>query len=287
MYWYQIGIGVEKNVKKAFEFCEKAANQGHSEAQYELGRMYKDGRCVKKNYKKAFEFYEKAAKQCNPRGQHALARMYEYNEEIDKNFKKAIEWYEESGKQGLNQAYYSLGKIMLKKTTDGIIDYNKACQYFNKHFLLTKSEFSEKYVKKLSFVKLLDDLGNKEILKFSSSQKKIEENVISRSLLKDGSVRVVFERIYFKNENIVYDINILKYIFNRIKHKKTFLYLDFDNILFEEDEKCFQYIKNNLKTMYWLKGIQFDDKYNYREIAKEIKDLVKTKEGKEEIYENV
>ena len=47
---------------------EKAAKQGHAEAQFKLGDMYS----VEKNYKKAVEWYEKAAKQGHAEAQRIL-----------------------------------------------------------------------------------------------------------------------------------------------------------------------------------------------------------------------
>ena len=48
------------NYKKAIEWYEKAAEQGHADAQYNLGGIYGQG--VDVNYKKAM-VYEKAAEQ--------------------------------------------------------------------------------------------------------------------------------------------------------------------------------------------------------------------------------
>jgi TPR repeat protein len=41
----------------------KAAEQGHAEAQYNLGFCYEKGKGVKQNYEKAEEWYRKAAAQ--------------------------------------------------------------------------------------------------------------------------------------------------------------------------------------------------------------------------------
>ena len=65
----------EKNFMKAKELYEKAANQGHSAAQYYLGVMYYEGRGIEKNIRKAKEWFEKATEQGFP---NALA-IQEYN----------------------------------------------------------------------------------------------------------------------------------------------------------------------------------------------------------------
>ena len=49
---YDQGRGVDVNYKKAIEWYEKAAEQGHAYAQYNLGNMYRNGHGVDVNYKK-------------------------------------------------------------------------------------------------------------------------------------------------------------------------------------------------------------------------------------------
>ena len=51
------------NKKKAVEWWTKAAEQGHAEAQCNLGRCYSDGDGVAMDKKKAVEWFTKAAKQ--------------------------------------------------------------------------------------------------------------------------------------------------------------------------------------------------------------------------------
>ena len=60
---YRLGEGIAKNLEKAFEYYEKAANQGYANAQNNLGAMYSLGEGTAKNLEKAFEYYEKAANQ--------------------------------------------------------------------------------------------------------------------------------------------------------------------------------------------------------------------------------
>ena len=60
---YENGAGTSKNTKQAAYWYTKAAQQGHVEAQYKLGRLYRfsgDDRAPK-DYKLAFFWYTKAA----------------------------------------------------------------------------------------------------------------------------------------------------------------------------------------------------------------------------------
>ena len=60
---YHNGQGVDKNYTKAKEWYEKAVEQEHTMAQFNLGTMYDNGRGVYQSDKKAKEWWEKAAGQ--------------------------------------------------------------------------------------------------------------------------------------------------------------------------------------------------------------------------------
>ena len=54
---YAEGQGVKQDYAKAVEWYQKAADQGQSDAQYNLGIMYYDGEGVRQNYTKAKEYF--------------------------------------------------------------------------------------------------------------------------------------------------------------------------------------------------------------------------------------
>uniref|UniRef100_UPI000ABB6F17 tetratricopeptide repeat protein n=1 Tax=Aliarcobacter cryaerophilus TaxID=28198 RepID=UPI000ABB6F17 len=92
---------------------EKAAIQGHSESQYNLGLMYYKGQGVKQNYKKSFEWFEKAANQGYVNAQYNLGVMYENGDGVNKNYKKVKEYFGkacEGGKQLACDKYKSLNQ---------------------------------------------------------------------------------------------------------------------------------------------------------------------------------
>ncbi|MBQ5538953.1 MAG: sel1 repeat family protein, partial [Bacteroidales bacterium] len=72
---YYFGEGVSQNYAKAFEWWQKAAEQGRSDAQYNLGVMYKNGEGVPKNINKAKEWYSKAAEQGYEDAKEALKEL--------------------------------------------------------------------------------------------------------------------------------------------------------------------------------------------------------------------
>ena len=58
---YENGEGVTKNPNTAFNWFQKAANNGYKYAFYNLGRHYQYGLSVQKDISKAISIYEKAA----------------------------------------------------------------------------------------------------------------------------------------------------------------------------------------------------------------------------------
>ncbi|HCX59940.1 MAG TPA: sel1 repeat family protein, partial [Candidatus Cloacimonas sp.] len=54
---YANGEGVVKNYKQAVYWYEKAANQGHADAQNNLGVCYEFGKGVVQNYQTAYFWY--------------------------------------------------------------------------------------------------------------------------------------------------------------------------------------------------------------------------------------
>jgi TPR repeat protein len=62
---YAEGKGVPKDMKEAFNWWSKAANQGNAAAQNNLGILYAQGSVVPKDMKEAASWWTKAANQGN------------------------------------------------------------------------------------------------------------------------------------------------------------------------------------------------------------------------------
>lgn len=84
---------MQRNDSMAVIWYEKAANQGHKEAQYELGESYRYGRGVEINNYLAFYWYEKAAKQGYAKAQSGLGDCYYYGYGVNSDDNKAVEYY--------------------------------------------------------------------------------------------------------------------------------------------------------------------------------------------------
>ncbi|HUT41344.1 MAG TPA: tetratricopeptide repeat protein [Gammaproteobacteria bacterium] len=117
----------------------REANQGNSEAQYDVGTMYQNGRGVKASRASAVEWFSKSAAQNNSQAasrlklmsenetrfdrtlteaeqgdrvsQYELGNMYTKGIGVDIDYRKAIAAYEKSAGQGYDKAAYKLGLI--------------------------------------------------------------------------------------------------------------------------------------------------------------------------------
>jgi TPR repeat protein len=106
---YYRGEGVPRDVAKAAEWWQQAAEQGHAGAQYMLGFMYRSGRWGSQDDVKAAEWYQKAAEQGFAAAQYSLGFMYYRGEGVSPDAVKAVEWYRKAALQGDAGAQYNLG----------------------------------------------------------------------------------------------------------------------------------------------------------------------------------
>jgi len=81
-----------KKYDKAFAAYEKAAENGHAGAQYNLATFYLEGKVVPQDNNKAVELFEKAANQGLKDAQYNLAAMYHQGAGVEKDEEKAEYW---------------------------------------------------------------------------------------------------------------------------------------------------------------------------------------------------
>lgn len=74
---YLTGREVGQRYRKAAEWLQKAAEQGHANAQYKLGEMYANGRGVYRNDSEALGWYRKAAAQGKAYAKERLKKLGE------------------------------------------------------------------------------------------------------------------------------------------------------------------------------------------------------------------
>ncbi|MDF9829487.1 AarF/UbiB family protein [Parabacteroides sp. PF5-6] len=132
---YANGIGVDKDEQKAVVWYTKAAEQGNSNAQMLLGFCYINGRGVKNSNNNWLEWFTKAAEQENSLAQYMLGfnklNCFSITVSTDEEKEKAVEWYTKSAEQGYSNAQYDLG-VCYENGTGVEIDEHKAVEWFTK-----------------------------------------------------------------------------------------------------------------------------------------------------------
>jgi TPR repeat protein len=136
----------------------REANAGNSNAQYDIGTMYQNGRGVAASRDTAIEWYQKAAAQNNQKAisrlnliqsnelrfnralvlagegdtdsQYDLGNMYMEGIGVDMDKAKAIDWYGKAAAQGYEKAQYKLGLIYYEESSPEK-DISLAFRYFN------------------------------------------------------------------------------------------------------------------------------------------------------------
>lgn len=101
--------------KNDFLLVEIKAEAGDSDAQYKLAQFYMDGYGVEKDLRKAMYWLDKAARNGHRSAQIALADLY-FHGTVDNQpyYAHALKWYEKAGNQGSAYAMAMAGKMYYK-----------------------------------------------------------------------------------------------------------------------------------------------------------------------------
>ena len=85
------------------------ANQGDTNAQFQLGVAYDQGRNIGKNQIEAAAWYRKAAEHGHAAAQNSIGSMHQYGEGAPQDNAEAVKWYQKAADQGYGEAYTNLG----------------------------------------------------------------------------------------------------------------------------------------------------------------------------------
>jgi hypothetical protein len=100
---------------QAMVWWQKAAEQGHAEAQHHLGHVYCNGQGIAQDYEQAIDWYRKAAEQGNMIAQSVLLGCACYTGiGGEQNDAQAIEWWQLAAEQGNVLAQVFLGYTYYK-----------------------------------------------------------------------------------------------------------------------------------------------------------------------------
>jgi hypothetical protein len=106
------------HMKHAFEWFDKAAAQGDTEARFELGQMLAQGLGTKQDFERAAECFLQAASSGHAKAAFNLGFLYAHGQGMDQDESKAYQWYRVSELAG-----YALGKqsaaLVAKKLSAG------------------------------------------------------------------------------------------------------------------------------------------------------------------------
>ena len=141
-HMYQEGIGVRRDLEKAFQWCAFAAQQnGRADAMYELGLMYLNGLGVTKCASSAYKLFRSAGDQNHSGALFKLAEMQSNNEYGEVDTKLAFENCLKSAELGLPEAQFNVGVMFeegigtKQSFRDSIFWYKKATQSGDKYAL--------------------------------------------------------------------------------------------------------------------------------------------------------
>ena len=171
-FWYCNGErGLEKNVAESNRWFLMAANNGHDEAQFQMGIKYDKGIGVRKNHKEALKWFKRASSKENIRALYMIGRCYYYGDgvcvdermafyclrrsaergyppamcmvgdfycrgryrskAVDKDDEQAVKWYKEAVAKDYTPALYKLGLCYYYGY--GLpVDHGTALEYFRK-----------------------------------------------------------------------------------------------------------------------------------------------------------
>ena len=122
---YFKGDGVAKDLVKAFQYFEIAANNGDASAQHDLAYMYSTGEGVERDDKKAFEWLKKSAEQGNAVAQDDLGVVYGDGRGVAQDWIQSYRWISLSLKQGNERAVKDIEFVKSHMTAEQIKDAEK------------------------------------------------------------------------------------------------------------------------------------------------------------------
>ena len=114
----RLGNGVEKDTNEALKLYTTSASQGCTKAQVELGYLYLFGKGVEPNYEEAKKLFLSAAEQNKPIAQFYLGIMYHFGKGVERDFAQAAKWYKLAADQKYAKAQCRLG--LLYETGNGV-----------------------------------------------------------------------------------------------------------------------------------------------------------------------
>lgn len=132
---FMSGRGVKKDEAKGIEWLRRslALPPDHPDFQVVLGKLYLDefDRFLKHNYSTAMELFQQAAAKGNAEAQYQIGFLYEYGQGVTRDLEKAMKWYRQAAENGYAEAQAEIG-ITYAQGRDAKQDYAEALQWLQK-----------------------------------------------------------------------------------------------------------------------------------------------------------
>ena len=129
---YFNGVGLEQNYKLAVEWYKRAAELGHSRAQYALSYCYDRGEAVEKNAVKAAMWSIRAAEQGFAKAQYALSNCYRTGDGVGVDLEASASWLRKAADNGDKRAQYNLGLAIEQGREPFEVDLSEAIKWYRK-----------------------------------------------------------------------------------------------------------------------------------------------------------
>ncbi len=119
---YKDGLGIDRDLSKAWEYYQKALNMQHPDATTDVGIFYLEGFMVEQNSEKALLLLMKAAAKDHPRAMYKLSEMYLEGLGVQQDFMTSKKWLEKAMKA---EEMHTEGYNTIKSNINAILrEYN-------------------------------------------------------------------------------------------------------------------------------------------------------------------
>ncbi len=132
-------------MKVARDWFSKAANSGHTDAQYSMGNFSLYGLGGEQNYSQALNWFTKASEGWDRNAQYHLGMMYKEGWGTDKDLVEAYKWFDLSAASGHVDAHFMRSAVASELTKQQVEKAHQMAQEWfdanhdtpHKHYGLT------------------------------------------------------------------------------------------------------------------------------------------------------
>ena len=122
---------INKNIGESIYWFSLAAENGHLDAQKNLGKIYEEGREIPQNLDEAIKWYTLAAYQGDTNSQRKLGHCYI---ELNEDYIRAFAWFHKAAEQGSNLSKKNRDEISKKMTPEQIAEAKELIKVSQQQF---------------------------------------------------------------------------------------------------------------------------------------------------------